>query len=200
MEDGGARRREIKRRSYLKHHPKKIRDPEKIKAKRYSYTAAWKKRNPDKVKAIAARGRLKNAEKVRERTKRYYWATRAKRIKDAAVWSQANPDKMKAARLNYLKAHPERARINSQARRARIYSSEPDSDRIKRADIQFIREAQKNRCYWCSTRLKPGYHLDHIWPLAKGGSHKRNNLAIACPPCNRRKGAKTPAEFAGRLF
>jgi 5-methylcytosine-specific restriction endonuclease McrA len=36
--------------------------------------------------------------------------------------------------------------------------------------------------------------LDHKIPLCRGGSHSEDNLAVACTPCNLRKGSKLPAE------
>lgn len=41
-----------------------------------------------------------------------------------------------------------------------------------------------------------GATLDHVVPLAKGGSHVMANLATACSSCNTRKGAASAGEFA----
>jgi 5-methylcytosine-specific restriction endonuclease McrA len=32
--------------------------------------------------------------------------------------------------------------------------------------------------------------------LARGGKHEIANLVVACPTCNRKKGARQPDEFA----
>jgi hypothetical protein len=37
--------------------------------------------------------------------------------------------------------------------------------------------------------------LDHVHPLAKGGTHSPGNVVSACPPCNRLKADMLPAEF-----
>jgi 5-methylcytosine-specific restriction endonuclease McrA len=40
-------------------------------------------------------------------------------------------------------------------------------------------------------------------PLARGGSNWISNIALACPTCNKRKGAKHPIDWAqqnGRLL
>jgi 5-methylcytosine-specific restriction endonuclease McrA len=58
-------------------------------------------------------------------------------------------------------------------------------------------------CHWCGIPCTAGYHVDHYVPLSKGGKHAVSNLVIACGPCNLRKNAKCPYEFArtfGRLF
>lgn len=61
--------------------------------------------------------------------------------------------------------------------------------------------AQPKVCHWCGIKCER-CEIDHIIPLSKGGKHERHNLVIACPTCNRRKGARDPIEFAqsvGRL-
>jgi 5-methylcytosine-specific restriction endonuclease McrA len=35
--------------------------------------------------------------------------------------------------------------------------------------------------------------IDHVVPRRLGGEHSWTNVVAACPPCNRRKGGKTPA-------
>jgi hypothetical protein len=61
---------------------------------------------------------------------------------------------------------------------------------------QRIRQAAKNRCGYC---LSPQHlvmarlEIEHIVPLAKGGSSEEDNLWLACPLCNRYKGDKTEA-------
>jgi hypothetical protein len=67
------------------------------------------------------------------------------------------------------------------------------------ADILRIGNAQKWRCHWCEKDTKHQYHVDHVIPLAKGGTHWPSNLVISCVPCNRSKNATDPIEFAQRL-
>ena len=40
--------------------------------------------------------------------------------------------------------------------------------------------------------------LDHVHPVARGGSHLPGNLVAACAPCNRLKGDMMPNEFFAR--
>ena len=73
---------------------------------------------------------------------------------------------------------------------------------------QRVRESAQNRCGYC---LSPQHlvmarlEIEHIIPLAHGGSDGETNLWLACPLCNRHKGDKTSAldpltEDTVRLF
>lgn len=44
------------------------------------------------------------------------------------------------------------------------------------------------------------YHVDHVHPIAKGGSNGRENIVLACRKCNLSKRDRLPIEFAGRLL
>lgn len=44
------------------------------------------------------------------------------------------------------------------------------------------------RCHYCGATGK--LEVDHIIPLAAGGTNDMSNLVAACPHCNRSKGAR----------
>jgi 5-methylcytosine-specific restriction endonuclease McrA len=51
------------------------------------------------------------------------------------------------------------------------------------------------RCQYCGEAFASReLTIDHVLPRSKGGPSTWENLVIACGPCNRRKGDKTPAE------
>jgi 5-methylcytosine-specific restriction endonuclease McrA len=39
------------------------------------------------------------------------------------------------------------------------------------------------------------FQVDHRTPIARGGRHQLDNLAVSCAPCNSAKGKLTEAEF-----
>lgn len=55
------------------------------------------------------------------------------------------------------------------------------------------------RCQYCGTpndeHEDPSYHLDHIFPVSRGGKTTLSNLQLLCGPCNISKGAKLEADF-----
>lgn len=57
-----------------------------------------------------------------------------------------------------------------------------------------VREVLKAPCAYCGGKATS---IDHVLPVSRGGTNTRENLAPACADCNRRKHAKTPAEWKG---
>jgi hypothetical protein len=59
-----------------------------------------------------------------------------------------------------------------------------------------VAEAAERRCGYCQTQEEVvGYalHIEHIVPLAAGGSSDEANLWLACCVCNNAKGVQTRA-------
>ncbi len=56
------------------------------------------------------------------------------------------------------------------------------------------------RCVYCGAYLDfENATLDHVHPLAKGGTHSPGNLVLACCRCNRLKADLLPGEFFARF-
>ena len=49
-------------------------------------------------------------------------------------------------------------------------------------------------CAYCGRKEGP-FEIDHIMPWSRGGSDSRENLTLACRPCNRSKRDMTPEEW-----
>lgn len=59
-----------------------------------------------------------------------------------------------------------------------------------------VREAAGQRCGYClspQSLVMARLEVEHILPLALGGTSEEANLWLACPLCNRHKGSKTTA-------
>ena len=55
-------------------------------------------------------------------------------------------------------------------------------------------------CYYCGKKFAPKeLTLDHIVPVARGGTTTPGNVVAACRACNKNKGVDTPVDlyFAG---
>lgn len=113
-------------------------------------------------------------------------------------WFRRNRDRQRAANRRYYEknwaAMVERGKACERKRRA-VKRGCSGSHTI--ADLRAIMKLQKQRCAYCRADLRRvKRHLDHIVPLALGGSNGRENLQYLCAPCNLSKGAKDPAQFA----
>lgn len=176
-------------------------DPEK-RARKQASTKRWRKKNPEKRLAQVLRSARKHPEKKRARENSYYQRHRLE-IR-ARQNSRYDPEKEHERKQKYAAENPDRYReVTTNAarnRRARIVSAEGSHTP---EDIRWLENTQKMRCACCSTKLSQGYHIDHIVPLARGGSNDRRNLQLLCPPCNLSKSHKDPIEWAqskGRLL
>ena len=88
------------------------------------------------------------------------------------------------------------SRNNARNRRA---AKRNGKGKVAVADIQRIFKQQRGRCAYCPKSLKNGYHVDHIKPLSKGGEHLPRNVQLTCEPCNLKKRAMDPVEFAQKI-
>lgn len=51
-------------------------------------------------------------------------------------------------------------------------------------------------CVYCTTALtEENFVLDHLVPVAKGGTNRKHNLVAACEVCNRRRSDSDPIQF-----
>lgn len=92
--------------------------------------------------------------------------------------------------------NPDKARVIKQRRRARYYGAEGSFTEV---DIRLQYRSQCGRCWHCSESVGTKYHIDHLRPLARGGSNYPENIVISCPSCNSSKGDKLIGEWNGRL-
>ena len=59
---------------------------------------------------------------------------------------------------------------------------------------EYLLHKWQRQCVYCHESGVP-LQVEHLTPKARGGSDRVSNLALACEPCNRRKGNQTAAEF-----
>lgn len=62
------------------------------------------------------------------------------------------------------------------------------------ADVRHLL-ADNPLCDYCNAPLSFAASLDHRTPLARGGRHALDNLAVCCQRCNSVKGVLTEGEF-----
>lgn len=189
-------------RGFLTNQPVGVRLPNvnSTKQERAEYKKAWYEKNKSRILAEQRQQRIDNAEK--------YKAARTARSKQRAATTKLWRDNLPPDRRSKLlaennqraqlwkKENPERKSVLDKAathrRRARIAQA---SGAHTADDIQELLTLQRSSCATCRKALLKSYHVDHIEPLAKGGSNGKTNLQILCPTCNLKKGCRDPLEF-----
>ena len=145
----------------------------------------WGENNRDKKAAMDLHWQQTNRERYRANQRK---------------WRLANPERMSIYRKKWLEANREFARIShlsaEQKRRAarRKASGEiPTNVWISRV-LEF-----NSHCAYCLQPLDTSYHMEHMYPLSRGGSHTIDNVVPACPTCNYKKSDKTLLEFVSQV-
>lgn len=165
----------------------------------------WANNNPAKRKASILKWRENNPEIWRDSNRASKERNKHKYIPRQKEYYQENKEKLKERYAQYYDDkkdyHLERAKVGGHIRRAR---KQGVGGTHTAADVAAILKAQGHRCPYCQADLrKVKRHIDHIMPIARGGSNDKTNIQILCEPCNRSKGAKDPIAFAreqGRLL
>lgn len=191
-----------KQRAYRNANPEEYLARHRISSLRYYYRnrdkyRAWRKANPNKPRQYQSTYYQKHKSEIAERGKRYRQNSRDQVRVTNANWRKRNPDKVRDKERRYAKAHPEKLRLKWRVRSARERAG---SGSHSQNDVEVQYRSQKGRCWWCGDSLNGVFHVDHIIPLARGGSNNPDNICCSCAPCNLSKGSKLPYEWRGRLF
>lgn len=68
-----------------------------------------------------------------------------------------------------------------------------------RKGVKFSREnvfaRDGGKCVYCMTKVeRSDFTYDHVIPRSQGGQTTWQNVAVACTPCNQKKGGRTPEQ------
>lgn len=108
-----------------------------------------------------------------------------------AAWRRKNAARSLATGRRWRLANPDKVR--------EIVGKRRGVGRLPRGTVARIGASQRWRCAVCRRSVRNGYHLDHVYPLARGGRHEPGNLQLLCPHCNLTKNAKDPIAFMQSL-
>lgn len=128
-------------------------------------------------------------EKFLERGRRSY--QRQVESGRSQAYYKANKEKFLERERQAWRKHPERRMDKDARRRAQKYAT-----RVEKVERLAIITRDASTCYLCKTVLETRkVAIDHVVPLARGGTHTADNLRVACKSCNSRKHKKLLAEL-----
>lgn len=77
----------------------------------------------------------------------------------------------------------------------RHVAREREKARALRKSLWWQQQLQAGVCHYCGRRVGAGaLTMDHVVPVARGGTSTKGNVVPACTDCNQRKNCLTPAE------
>ncbi len=99
---------------------------------------------------------------------------------------------------DFLDIEELKAQVNAMNNRARTLNA------FGTVTVSILRDRiyeSAGKCEWCAVSIvEEAFEVDHIVPLNRSGTNTPENLAIACPTCNRRKSAMHPPRFAQEVY
>lgn len=144
------------------------------KAAAIARATTWKADNPEKVKASNAAYRNRNRDALRAKGLAYYERLMGEDPERVRAWRRAAAATPKGQMAGRLAAHKRRGvRPDDEAR-------------------EYIAILLNDSCSYCGG---PGGEIDHITPVADGGSGEWPNLTSACRRCNARKNDRPLLSF-----
>lgn len=176
--DRGKKRREI--------HGERLRleartDYSENKEKYAKYNKTYRNTNQSSLAASKSRYYEENKEKIAEYQKEY---------------RAANGPRLKSVHDDYRSIFKQKVITWNRNRKARYRNADGFHSF---EDVMGILVSQERKCNSCFSCVDSGYHVDHVMPLALGGSNWPSNLQILCPACNMKKGSMHPDDWNAKV-
>jgi 5-methylcytosine-specific restriction endonuclease McrA len=101
------------------------------------------------------------------------------------AWRRANPQRVRAIKHRYNSTHPEQLKAWDHRRKARVRGA---GGSFTGAEWRALKAQYDHRCLMCG-RQEPEIKLsvDHVVPVALGGSNDASNIQPLCLFCNQSK-------------
>lgn len=148
---------------------------------------SWNKKNKERRNEINVKYHSLNKEKSKE----YRDKNKDILLEKKRKYRLINKEKINQSNAKYKKNNKHIVNACNASRRAVIRGA---GGKFNRVDIDDLLIHQNGKCAYCFIKMRD-YHIDHIMPVALGGSNDKENIQLLCPNCNLKKGAKHPDDF-----
>jgi 5-methylcytosine-specific restriction endonuclease McrA len=152
----------------------------------------WTINNSEKKNKSTIKWRAENKEKFDASLAKYRSEHKEERRLYAIEYRKKFPEKKKKYEKQYALRKPDCRRVILQNYRAK---KRLNGGTLSKDISSILLIKQKEKCVSCMAPLINGYHIDHIYPIALGGSNTDQNIQLLCPKCNRQKHSKHPIDF-----
>lgn len=152
----------------------------------------YRKINSKKIAELKAKWFLDHKDLVAKKQKEYKSKNKEAVARRQAAYVAKNARKIKENKAAYKKANREIFIRSGHKRRA---IKRAVGGTLSRGLTNKLLKLQKGKCPCCNQPLGSDYHLDHIMPLALGGSNTNENIQLLRSVCNMRKHTKHPVDF-----
>lgn len=172
-------------------------NPERVAERSRVWVAANKERVSENGRAY----RQANRERVNENSRRWSAENREKRRAIARASDERHREKRRAASREHAKrVDPEKSREQQRmwkrANREKVaygnHMRRARSTKDPEAYMEYVAILHADPCAYCG---EAAGHIDHIVPIARGGTNDWDNLTAACGRCNSSKWAKPLLTF-----
>lgn len=153
---------------------------------------ASRAKHKDSISAFGKAYRAANKDELRRKSSEYRQKTKPAIRARAKRYRRENLEKVRAQYSTWAKENPESNRVRVQNRRARRIAN---GGILSKGLVKRLFVLQRGKCPCCGKSLGGDYHLDHIVPLARGGSNSDTNMQLLKGVCNMQKHAKDPIDF-----
>lgn len=160
-----------------------------------NYAATYLQTHRDQIYKNNRANQLKHPERTKIARQNEYLRNKVRYNAAAKLYRTENKEQIRSA--DQLKRQINPAQYAAYKRNYKHRKQQAGKHTGK--EVSAILKAQHGKCAYCRMETSKRYHVDHIMPLALGGSNDRTNLQILCAPCNQAKSAKHPITFAQSL-
>ena len=153
-----------------------------------SINRKYYKRNRENILKKQKRYRDSNKDVIRKTQQKHYNKNKDNILKYHKEYRVKYPEKHKEHVRRWNKSNPEKRRIYTMNRIARLKNSEGS---FTSEEWEVLKKSCEYSCLCCGVKEpKTKLSIDHVIPLSKNGSNSITNIQPLCLSCNQKKGVK----------
>jgi len=177
-----------------KEHINKVKkeNRKKYRDKSLAYNKEYYQKTRKRRLEVARQYRKDNREKLVENIREYNKTHKEENKQRTSNYRKNNPEKVRQTKANYRKNNPEAVQKHRMTRRAR-----KAQNGVFKVSNKELGKLMNSPCVMCGSTQQ--ITIDHIIPIARGGTHSVGNLQTLCKKCNSSKQDKVMTEWKSSL-